>query len=88
MQREAHAPLAFGFVVALLMLIAGAILWALFAPAADQIFTTTADQTTNQVAADHQSTIETIWDNMAFYIAFVALLFVISRAYFESRRAV
>lgn len=84
MQRSARAPLAFGFVAAVLMLITGALLYALFSPAANDVLSITGSLTTNQAATRHQNMMQMIWNNLAYYVLFIAMLFVVAKAYFES----
>lgn len=84
MQRTARTGLGFGLVVAFVMLLAGALLWALFDPVVRDVFNWTSASGQPAAASRHQGIMRAIWVNFPFYVLFLGVLAVVAEAYFES----
>lgn len=81
---ERRAPLSFAYAAAALILITGALLWAIFNPAASKIFSMVRSKSTTSAAADHIDIVEAVWTNMAFFVLFAGLMYILARAYYEA----
>lgn len=78
--------LASGVIIFIAMIIVGALLFIAFNEPATDIISVSSNYTTDSDAQDHIDTLETIWQSILVFVAFVAGLFIIARAVVESRR--
>lgn len=74
-----------GIIGFIAILVVAALLYTMMEPAAE-IFSMSLSQTSNQQATDAINLREQIFTNMLFYVLFLAGVFIIARAVFESRR--
>lgn len=77
--------LGMGIIGFFAILIVAALLFTLFNPAASEVFSMVSSQTNNaeaQAAIDRR---EQIWSLMLYFCVFLAGLFLLARAVFESR---
>lgn len=81
---ERRAPLGFGYIAALLILIAGALYVIMLDPAAQKIIAISNNQSASPAAQTHVDYITAVWNNLPYVIMFVALVYIVARAYFES----
>lgn len=82
---SADRALGLGVIGFIAILVASALLFTLFDPAASQILADSSSIAENSKATDHIDTLDTIWSLFLFYSMFVAGLFIIARSVFESR---
>jgi len=74
-----------GLIVFFVTIIAGALLYTLFQPAADGIFQMALEQSTHQEADAVVQERQRIFGYMLFYVLFVAGLFLLARSVVQSR---
>lgn len=74
-----------GFIIFLLMVAVGALLWGLLDAAASDIFADLLAQTSNPDATDKIEQRQTIWQNTLFAVLGVATMFLLARAVRQSR---
>lgn len=78
--------LATGIIAFFAIIIAGALLFTMLAPAAQEIFTMSSDQASTTQATDAIDLRESIFMNSLYFVLLLAALTIIARAVFESRR--
>jgi hypothetical protein len=84
--RRDQRGLATGLLGLAAILVVAALLYTLTDPAAVKIFELASDTTTNQQAQDAIDQRERIWNLVLYAILFIASVYIIARAVFESRR--
>jgi hypothetical protein len=82
-----RAGLAFGYIAAILILITGALLWIMLNPAVETLSTLISSKASTSAAQNHHDVLMAVWDRLAFFIAFLALAYILARSYFESEVA-
>lgn len=85
--RDDNRGLAGGVLAFVAILVVSALLFTLFQPAAESIFTMTSSQASSQKVTDSIDMRQTIFSNILFFALFLGGLALIARAVFESRRA-
>ena len=78
--------LAVGIAVFIAAIIGAALLYILLDPAAEALFTIARSQTSETVALNQIDRAAQIWGLLLFFPAFLAVMFIIARSVFESRR--
>lgn len=78
--------LALGLAEFVAVLVVAAVLYILMDPAAGELVATGLAQTSDTGATDHINLLDQIWGLLLAFAIFLAALFLIARAVFESRR--
>jgi hypothetical protein len=78
--------LASGVIGFIAMLVVGALMYVLLNPAIGEVAAISLRQAENPTAIDVINQRVLIFDSILYYVLFVSMLFIISRAVFESRR--
>jgi len=77
--------LAVGYILFFAALVIVGLLVTMFSPMIDGVNEQVSDQTSDQDAQDTIDQRQKIWDRLPFYGVFIAGIFLIARAVFESR---
>lgn len=78
--------LASGVLIFIAILVVGALFFIAINEPATDIINTASGYTTDSDAQDHIDLLETIWNGILVFVAFLAGLFIIARAVVEGRR--
>lgn len=78
--------LALGLVSFFGIIIVGALLFMLMDASVVDVVSISSDQAETTGGADQIGLAETIWNNMLFYVLFVAAMFIVARAVVEGER--
>lgn len=84
--RHDDRGLAVGIVIFIAALVGAALLYILLDPALVQLFDMTRAQTDSSLVTEQIDMASKIWGLLLFFPAFLALMFIIARSVFESRR--
>jgi len=85
--RNDNRALAVPLIAFVAMLAVGALLFILFDAALAEMFAATTSQADTAHGTDQINQAEVIWNNILYFVAFVSVLFIITRAIVESRGA-
>lgn len=78
--------LASGLIGFIVILVIGAILFGFLAEPMSSVFAAGSEQATTQQAQDAIDLRQQIWNSVLYFVMFLAGVFILSRAVFESRR--
>jgi hypothetical protein len=81
-----NRALASGLIGFVVIIVFAGILYVFLAEPMSSVFAAGSAQATSQQARDAIALREQIWNNILYFVMFLAGVFVISRAVFESRR--
>lgn len=84
--RDDARALGIGILVFAAILIVSALLWIVIDPALSQAEQISSNTTDDQNASKAIEERKTIWDNILIYALFIAGVFILARAVFESKR--
>lgn len=85
--RDDERGLALGLVTFIAMLVIGGLLFIVMNDAMVDVFDITSSQASQSGSQDQINSAKGIWDNIMFYVLFIASLFLIARAIREGARA-